>query len=287
MSKKISQFPIITTRNNNDWLLIEEAATGAYKRIKVSDFTENLGGGASIYGQYASVVLQDNPLLYYQFKSEFGAILKDDSGLNNNNGIYSGSVTKDLASILANSSYGGSISFPGAPTNAVVYCPSIAYLNDLYTSDYSLEAWIKPTAYSPNTTTNNRGYILCKLGYHIGLSFDYQGKFAFNVFRNSGDVMWDTPQTYALNNVYHIISAFDWINDRFKLYVNSSKQIDVAINKANTIRVNTNQWQIGQGNSGGQPYQNPFLGLVSNVAIYGKVLTQEQVTTHYQTGITA
>jgi Concanavalin A-like lectin/glucanases superfamily len=44
MNKKISEFNQITTRNNNDWLLIEEASTGAYKRIKVSDFIANLGG---------------------------------------------------------------------------------------------------------------------------------------------------------------------------------------------------------------------------------------------------
>jgi hypothetical protein len=43
MGKRISQFSQITTRNDNDWLLIEEAATGAYRKIKVSDFIANLG----------------------------------------------------------------------------------------------------------------------------------------------------------------------------------------------------------------------------------------------------
>lgn len=42
MSKKISDYDPITTRNNDDWLLIEEASTGAYKRIKVSDFIAGL-----------------------------------------------------------------------------------------------------------------------------------------------------------------------------------------------------------------------------------------------------
>lgn len=42
--KKISQFDTITARNNDDWLLIEEASTGAYKKIKVSDFIAGLGG---------------------------------------------------------------------------------------------------------------------------------------------------------------------------------------------------------------------------------------------------
>lgn len=46
MSKKISQFNQITTRNNNDWLLIEEASTGTYKRIKVSDFLAGLSSGS-------------------------------------------------------------------------------------------------------------------------------------------------------------------------------------------------------------------------------------------------
>lgn len=45
--KKISDFPPITSRNNDDWLLIEEAATGAYKSIKVSDFIAGLSGGSS------------------------------------------------------------------------------------------------------------------------------------------------------------------------------------------------------------------------------------------------
>jgi hypothetical protein len=43
--KKISDFSQITTRNNDDWLLIEEASTGAYKRIKVSDFITDLSSG--------------------------------------------------------------------------------------------------------------------------------------------------------------------------------------------------------------------------------------------------
>lgn len=43
MSKKISQFDTITARNNDDWLLIEEATTGVYKKIKVADFLSGLG----------------------------------------------------------------------------------------------------------------------------------------------------------------------------------------------------------------------------------------------------
>lgn len=45
MSKKISQFPQITTRNDNDWLLVEEVSTGAYKKIKISDLVASAIGG--------------------------------------------------------------------------------------------------------------------------------------------------------------------------------------------------------------------------------------------------
>lgn len=55
--KKISQYDPITARNNNDWLLIEEASTGAYKRIKISDFIANLGGTPIGDSYWANTVL--------------------------------------------------------------------------------------------------------------------------------------------------------------------------------------------------------------------------------------
>lgn len=47
MNKKISEYDQIIARNNSDWLLIEEAATGKYKRIKISDFIIGLSSGSS------------------------------------------------------------------------------------------------------------------------------------------------------------------------------------------------------------------------------------------------
>lgn len=41
---QIKDLAQITTRNNDDWLLIQEASTGAYKKIKVSDFIAGLTG---------------------------------------------------------------------------------------------------------------------------------------------------------------------------------------------------------------------------------------------------
>lgn len=44
---KISDFFEITTRNNDDWLLIEEGSSGACKKIKVSNLLKNLINGTS------------------------------------------------------------------------------------------------------------------------------------------------------------------------------------------------------------------------------------------------
>lgn len=58
MNKKISQFDAITTRNNNDWLLIEEGNTGAYKKIKVADFLKDLNNNQTVKdSNFPNVVL--------------------------------------------------------------------------------------------------------------------------------------------------------------------------------------------------------------------------------------
>lgn len=47
MSKKISQFYEAIARNDDDWLLIEEASTGIYKKIKVGHFLADLKSNSS------------------------------------------------------------------------------------------------------------------------------------------------------------------------------------------------------------------------------------------------
>jgi hypothetical protein len=58
MNKKISQFDEITAQNNNDWLLIEEDSTGAYKKITVANFLKGIGNNQIVKdSNFLNVVL--------------------------------------------------------------------------------------------------------------------------------------------------------------------------------------------------------------------------------------
>ena len=94
MSKKISDFPRITARNDNDFLVIEDAATGAYKSIKVSDFIADLSSGSSENRTQLTYVSSGdtNGVFYY-------------IGTNKNTETWSNPVNASRISITQSSAY--------------------------------------------------------------------------------------------------------------------------------------------------------------------------------------
>jgi len=139
MSKKISQYDPITTRNDDDWLLIEEAATGAYKRIRISDFIAGLGED--------SPPVPQTPSFYCRFSS---------TSLNLNDGDLISQIT-DLSGNNFTASASGQVR-PTFKTNIFGTKPGILFSGSQYldllnqqiipsNGDFLVFSVVRPTGY--------------------------------------------------------------------------------------------------------------------------------------------
>lgn len=202
MSKKISQFAQIIDRDDNDWLLIEEASTGAYKRIKVSDFIAGLTTGNTSTPTISDPYFSDVVFLLHLNGDNNTTVFPDVKGKN---------VTASGNAKISTykSRFGGSSAFFGG---------GIDYLNIPYsadfifgTSEFTIEFFVN---FDPLPASDNTYYNVFELGTYqngirVGL-FRHQGLTRIEVdFNNSFyyDKAWSpSPDT---NSWYHVAVTRD------------------------------------------------------------------------------
>jgi hypothetical protein len=162
MNKKITQFPQIITRNNDDWLLIEEAASGAYKRIKVSDFIAGLSntstpGTTPSTTAYKDRVLASSPWLYYRLNDSSGSTALDASGAIRNGTYYGSPVFGVTGSI--NGDVDKAVSFNGS-TGIVANTFGASAAPDLYSIEFRFKTTLANAGiagFNASSNTANSG----------------------------------------------------------------------------------------------------------------------------------
>ena len=208
----------------------------------------------------------------YAFSENAGTIANDNSG-NGNTGTLTNGPTWS-----ASGKYGAAVLFDG--TNDLV---SITDANSLdLTTGMTLEAWINPsnltgykTLLSKENGTNNLAYALSANNSTSGTA-NQRPNSRIRIGSNIRTVTGITKLT--LNTWTHIASTYD--GTTMRLYINGV-QVSTFATTGN-ITATTNLLYIGGSPALGAQY---FTGLIDEVRIYNRALTQTEIQTDMNTPI--
>jgi hypothetical protein len=200
----------------------------------------------------------------YNFHAGTGTTLADRSGTGNN-----GTITSGTWSTTGHT--GGAITFNGTSTWATV--PDTASLD--LTTGMTLEAWVNPSALGT--------------AWRAIVFKEAPGAFAYTLYANQnttrpigqvhigGEVNAVGGAALPLNAWTHLTATFDGSN--LRLYVNGTLGTTTGI--SGSIPVTTGALRIG-GNS---IWGEFFKGMIDDVRIYNRALTQAQIQTDMNTPV--
>ncbi|WP_432824871.1 LamG-like jellyroll fold domain-containing protein [Dactylosporangium sp. CA-092794] len=247
-----------TTTSYTDTGLV--ANTTYLYRVAATDPT----GNVSAYSATASATTSSAPtqptglVAGYTFDAGSGTTVADSSG-NVNTGTITGAT-------WTTGKYGGALSFNGSGN--VVKVPSAPSLN--VTTGLTLAAWIQPTGSQSGWRT-----IMQKEndGWFLNASNDTGPLYpAGGITDNTGSTGYCSATSAApLNTWTHVALTYDGNN--LRLYVNGTLVSTRA--KTGAVQTTTNPLSIG----GNTPYGEYFKGLIDEVRVYNRPLTQAEIQT--------
>jgi hypothetical protein len=211
-----------------------------------------------------SAVIPAGLVAAYGFNEGTGATVADVSG-NNNNGTISG------ATWTTQGRYGSALSFNGI--NSVVRIASAASLN--LASAMTLEAWVKPTAPQSGWRTIMQHEVDA---YFLNASNDNGPLLPSGGGTFNGTVAYVSGSTANPVNAWtHVALTYDGAT--LRLYVNDN--LAASQPRTGSIQTNSNPLWIG-GNS---PYGEYFQGMIDEVRVYNRALSQAEIQTDMITAI--
>jgi len=218
---------------------------------------------AFCFSSFAFAAKDKDLIFYMSFDKMVAGKVQDDSGNEN-----VGTLTGD-AKIVKNGKYGSAVSLGGA---GYVDCGNNPVMNQEFTG-LTLEAWAKPEVLSPESTIIGK-WAWTAAGDHIGL-FMFAGKALVAIADGvtseqgfSGKIVVNEKEWV------HVAATWDSKDFSHQIFINgeldsTGKQTGKGINtkSAETLK-------IGAQITGTARY---FTGLIDDVAIYSKVLTEDEI----------
>jgi hypothetical protein len=210
------------------------------------------------------VVAKDKDLVFYMsFDKMSGNKVQDDSG-NENVGTLNGD-----AKITKSGKYGSAISLEGA---GYVDCGNNPVVNQEF-AGLTIEAWVNPKVLSPESTIIGK-WAWAVAGDHIGL-FMFAGKALVAVADGvTSEQGFSGKKVVKENEWVHVSATWDSKDSSHQIFINGEldsggKQTGKGINTKSTEVL-----KIGAQITGVARY---FTGLIDDVAIYGRVLQDNEI----------
>jgi chitodextrinase len=234
-------------------------------RVRAADAAGNLSAYSPV-AEATTVAAPPTPsglVGAWAFGEGAGSTTVDASGNGN-----TGTIT--AASWSTQGRAGNALSFNG--TNSVVRVASAQSLN--LTTGMTLSAWVRPAA-----SQTGRRTILQRQAdaYFLTASNDQQGRPAGGGTIGSNTPLVRGSTTLPVNAWTHLAVTYD--GSILRLYVNGTQVRTHAATGA--IQTTTNPLWIG----GNQPYGEYFNGLIDEVRVYDRALTQADIQTDMNTPI--
>jgi hypothetical protein len=235
-------------------------------------FPVDLSGGsggqdaAASGGAYRAAVLADGPTAYWRLAERTGRTAGDETG-HGNDGTYSPSCALGAAGALLNDG-DAAAAFDGV--SSTVRVPS-AQLDFAGSAAFSVEAWIKVTAFGPsyrhflNHETQNGN----RQGYAAFL--DPDGAIGFERYVSAQGFTMLGPHATTGEWIY-VVGTFD--GAALTLYVNAALVATMADTRA-AVALGDDLY-LGAGET-----VKFFDGAIDEAAVYARALTPAQVAAHY------
>lgn len=180
---------------------------------------------------------------------------------------------------------GGALAFDG--TEKYVEIPNSESLENVQEGNYTLALWFKPENLPPGAEEENNGSycLLTKMGWHMGLRYNPEGKFVMDHWLKGekpdepvygGGGTWEN--TYEPGKWYHVAGIVDKAAGSVKVYVNGDLGGAGEFEAGKAAReYGQVPWRIGIAGPGQPKWSWPAKGLIDDVRIYKKALTEDEV----------
>ncbi len=203
---------------------------------------------------------------YWRFEESSGTTAIDSAGVNHGT-IYGATQTTGRV--------GNALNFDGV--NDYVDCGDAPSLNP--TKAISLEAWIMTNRITDDGTPQSYQTIVSKFwknGYFLRINPG--GRIGFGV-TSIRPISLQTEPVLEVGQWYHVAGTYDW-SSGLSIYING-QLIDNAGYDGNVTNVNS---YLTMG-AWTESHLSNFDGVIDEVAIYNRALSEEEITHHYNNGL--
>ena len=264
------QIATSTTNSYSDTGLT--AGTTYTYRIRAVDMAGNQSNYTSISATTGAGGIVPGLVAAYGFAAGNGTTTADASG-NNLTGTLTGGTTWTTAG-----KYGNALAFDGTTSYVDLGNPPALQL----TGSMTWSAWIFATANPPDD-----GQIIAKSGANDGWQFKTSpdtGPHTFGVAVSAGTTSHTqrySTATRALNTWYHVAGVYNATAQTLNIYVNGVLDNGVLSGTVPAAQFNSAQ-NVNIGRRAGGFY---FQGIIDEVRIYNRALTQTEIQTDMTTPI--
>lgn len=220
---------------------------------------------------YASEVLSDSPVIFWQLDETSGTTAADDSG-NGYDGTYVDSPTLDVTGLI---SAGTAVTFDGS--SQLVYYDSP--ISAMFGSGLTVEAWIETTTLSSDAYIVGAADPLASHNWFVMRLVS--GKVACYI-NTSG---WTYTGSIAVNdgNAHHL--AFTTDGSDLHLYIDGAEDgTGTASGAVPTYQSGISGIALACRAIAHAFYSSGFSGTIDEVAIYKTALSSTRIAAHYTAG---
>jgi hypothetical protein len=182
--------------------------------------------------------------------------------------------------------HGGALKLDG--TGGHVEIANSDALDKLQNDSYTVAAWFRPEIVPPGTESANdaRFGIVIKAGWHTGLSYNNEKQFVMEHWlapaAGGEEPVWAGAGTWEESSDaakwYHVVGVVDRKAGATKLYLNGELKNSADWEAGKASRDAGKQpWRVGIGSPGAEKWSWPAKGLVDDVRLYKKALTDAEV----------
>ena len=281
----------------NDGLItsrVERGATGTGGDIEITTSSLSLINGgrveAGTFGvsqaainrelanqSYQDIVQRDQPVAYWRLDETTSITAVDSSG-NGFNGTYRNGVTQGVPGV---SGTAGEFDGNNDAVDVGIIAPGSEL--DISNQSFTVEAWINQNeseqsvdqSYVGIHPSNNRND---GNGDSLYFRVTSNGSVRFGDFRND----LETPDDIIEPNTwYHIVASYDQDSNTNTIFVDGR---EVISNNQGAFEGQDPRVLIGNWTRGNGGLNEPFNGVIDEVAIYDEALSRESITSHFLRG---
>ncbi len=278
----------------NDGLItsrVEDGATGNGGNIEITTSSLSLINGGRVEAgtlgliprdlaselanqSYQDIVQDDQPVAYWRLDETNNVTAVDSSG-NGFDGTYRNGVTQGVPGIS-----GTAGEFDGKNDDVDVGIIARESELDISNKSFTVEAWVKPNklkeqSYVGIHPSNNRN--------------DGNGDSLYFRVSSKGSVRFgDFPKDLETRNKiiepdtwYHIVATYDKSSNTNTIFVDGR---EIKSNKQGAFESKNPRVLIGNWTKGKGGLNQPFNGVIDEVAVYDKALSRESITSHFLRG---